>query len=400
MEKFAGYGFNRSHAAPYALLSYQTAYLKANHIREFYVATMNLDITNTDKISMYVQDARRNGIKVLPPDINKSEARFKIEEGNIRYALGAMKGSSITASEDIIAEREKNGDFKDMYDFFERLNKINKRQIETLVISGSFDSIHNNRNQVLGYYYNIPSKSEQGPTIQKSLFALDSCVDKANISNIPEWPLIEKLEKERRAIGFYLNKHPMDVYSEFLRGITIVKSGSFEKITDKNITVAGVLINKKEKLSKNAQKYAFINVSDQDNTFEVSIMPNVYQQASSLLAPGRALLLEVSMQKIGDTTKIIANSIQDVEYILNNQKIYLELSEDADIKLLEDFIKEIENGDNSISFIVPQRSSLRKIEIKTKYKTRLTIEIRKKIKNIKGVKFYELFWNFNFRQTN
>jgi DNA polymerase-3 subunit alpha len=399
MEKFAGYGFNRSHAAPYALISYQTAYLKANYMHEFYVATLNLDITNTDKIAMYVQDARANGIKVLPPDINLSLAKFKREGECIRYALGAMKGSSITASKETILEREKNGKFKDMQDFFDRMDKkfVNKRQIEVLVMAGAFDSINSNRNQVLAYSSKLSSRPEPSSIIQKSLFSVEVCINKTDIDNIQEWPIVEKLEKERNAIGFYLSSHPMDVYSQFLGKFCITRSNDFAKITEANITTAGVLINKKEKLSKNAQKYAFINISDQDNTFEVTVMPNVYKQASGMLIPGKALLFEVNIKKINETLKVIANVIQDIETILSKQKIYLELSEDADVETLDKLIQSIEDGDNPISFVVHNGNSARKSEIDTKYRKRISIETRRKFQNIKGVKFYEPTRNNNFR---
>jgi DNA polymerase-3 subunit alpha len=399
MEKFAGYGFNRSHAAPYALISYQTAYLKANYMHEFYVATLNLDITNTDKIAMYVQDARANGIKILPPDINLSLAEFKKEGEYIRYALGAMKGSSITASKEIILEREKNGKFKDIQDFFNRMDKkfVNKRQMETLIMAGAFDCINSNRKQVLAYSSKLSSRPEPSSTIQKSLFSTEVCINKVDMDNIQEWPLMEKLEKERSAIGFYLSSHPMDVYSQFLGRFCITRSNDFAKITNARITIAGVLISKKEKLSKNAQKYAFINISDQDNTFEVTVMPDVFKQTSGMLVPGRTLILEVSIKKINETTRTIANTIQDIETILNKQKIYLELSKDADVETLDKLIQSIEEGDNPISFIVHNKNSARKSEIDTKYKKHISIEIRRKFQNIKGVKFYEPTRNNNFR---
>jgi DNA polymerase-3 subunit alpha len=402
MEKFAGYGFNRSHAAPYALISYQTAYLKANHMLEFYVAILNLDITNTDKISMYVQDARANGIQILPPDINLSDAIFKREGDCIRYALGAMKGSSIMSSQEIIFEREKNGKFKDICDFVSRLDKrfANKRQVESLVMSGAFDSINNNRNQTLECYYNVPQQVEKSSTVQKSLFDMEQYINKIDIENVPEWPLIEKLEKERNVIGFYLNSHPMDVYSQFLGRVLVTRSNDFTKVVEGYVITAGVLINKKEKLSKNAQKYAFINISDQDNTFEVTVLPNVYQQTGGMLVPGRALLLEISIKKTDENTRILANSIQDIEQILSKQKIYLEISGEADIEELTAVIQSIEDGDNPLSFIVHEGNSIRKSEIETKYRKHVSIETRKKLQNIKGVKIYETSRNNSFRQPN
>jgi DNA polymerase-3 subunit alpha len=229
------------------------------------------------------------------------------------------------------------------------------------------------------------------------LFNIETLDNRTAIDNIHEWPLIERLEKERSAIGFYLNSHPMDVYSEFLRGFLITRSRDFASIANGNVTTAGVLINKKEKFSKNAQKYAFINISDQDNTFEVTVMPSLYQQTLGMLVPGRALLLEISIKKIDEAVKIIANSIQSIESILSKQKIYLEIAEDTNIEELTTVIQNMEDGDNSISFIVQHGNSIRKSEIETKYKKKISIEDRKKFQSIKGVKIYEPPRNNSFR---
>ena len=387
MEKFAGYGFNRSHAAPYALLSYQTAYLKANFRREFYISIMNLDMDNTDKISTFVQDAKSHKVDVFQPDINKSEEMFIGENKGVRYALGALKGSSVAAMQDIVAERSKNGLFKDIFDFFKRTKHLglNKRQLETLIFSGAFDSIHKNRHQILASLEKLTSDTPCSSSRQRSLFA-EYKSEIIELSNVTEWNEIEKLDKERSAIGFYLSAHPMDVYSEFLGWFNVTRSSQFSSERE-NITVAGILLAKKEKLSKNAQKYAFLTISDQDNTFEITVFPDLYSRISGNLKIGNALIIDVNIKIDSGNAKLLANSIQNINSIINNQKIYLKLAEHTNVDLLYNTIESFEDGNNSISFII-ERVIGKKIEIETKYKKNISIENRKKLTSIDGVEFF------------
>ena len=403
MAKFAGYGFNRSHAAPYALISYQTAYIKANYMHEFYVAAMNLDIDNTDKIAMFVQDAKKNNITILPPDVNKSDSEFKREGDCIRYALAAMKGSSAISARELVKERDTNGKFKDIHDFFKRVTKkyVNKRQVEGLVMSGAFDCLHKNRNQVYEYYNKNSGQDHShagAKVIQKSLFG-SSQNDRNEIPDVQEWNVIEKLERERSTIGFYLSAHPMDVYSDFLGSFKITRSRDFDSQSGSSssaVTVAGILLSKQEKLSKNKQKYAFLNISDQDNAFEVSIMPAVYQQVSDSLKVGKAVIMDVSIKSVDGIRRIVANSLQDINAIFARQRVYLEISDGADIDKLQQIIENIEDGNNPISFII-KASESKKTEIETKYKKNLNIENRRKLTQVEGVKFYEAIRSNNSR---
>jgi len=388
MEKFAGYGFNRSHAAAYAIISYQTAYLKANYRREFYIASMNMDLVNTDKISIFVQDARSSGIKILPPDINKSEAIFSGEnENDIRYSLGSLKGCGIAVMQNIVDERNKNGKFKDIFDFFKRVKKfsISPRQIELLVFSGVFDSIHKNRRQIFESISTL-QKAEMQKTNQKSLFE-NIEPDVIELKNVEEWSLIEQLDLERRAIGFYLNEHPMDIYSDCLNKFNITRSRDFKE-SNSEITLAGILISKKEKLSKNGQKYAFLTISDQDNTFEVTIFPDSYSKYKELLTVGAPLIIEANLKIEADKPKLLGNTFQNIDSFIEHQKVFLLLTDQSDIEELYNVLESIPDGQNSISFIVTKNNG-KKIEIETKYKKKLSIENRKIISNIKGVSFFD-----------
>lgn len=388
MEKFAGYGFNRSHAAAYAIISYQTAYLKANYRREFYIASMNMDLVNTDKISVFVQDARSSGIKILPPDINKSEAIFLGEnENDIRYSLGSLKGCGTAVMQNIVDERNKNGKFKDIFDFFKRIKKfsISPRQIELLVFSGAFDSIHKNRRQIFESISNL-QKAEMQKTNQKSLFE-NIQPDVIELKNVEEWSLIEQLDLERRSIGFYLNEHPMDIYSGCLNKFNITRSRDFKE-SNSEITLAGILISKKEKLSKNGQKYAFLTISDQDNTFEVTVFPDSYSKYKELLTVGAPLIIEANLKIEADKPKLLGNTFQNIDSFIEHQKVFLLLTDQSNIEELYNVLESIPDGQNSISFIVTKNNG-KKIEIETKYKKKLSIENRKIISDVKGVSFFD-----------
>lgn len=387
MEKFAGYGFNRSHAAAYALISYQTAYLKTHFRREFYMASMNIDITSTDKIATFVQDARACGIEILPPDINESDAFFKGEGDNaIRYALGALKGCSTTVSECIVNERKKQGKFKDIFDFFRRVMKeslINAKQADAFASSGTFDSIHGNRHQIMASLEQLLKSGETKPNVtQRSLFA-EYKTENIALQNVKEWGDIEKLDNERKAIGFYLGTHPMDIYSEFLNRHNITRSKDFET-TEGNITIAGVILSKKEKLSKGGQKFAFIMVSDQDNSFEVSVFPEAYAQSKEMLVVGTPLLIEAIIKRESESYRILATSVKSIDQMMNTKKIYISLDEDADIESIYRTIDSLTDGDVVISFLVKKHSG-QKVEIETNYKKKLSIEDRHNIQRIQGV---------------
>lgn len=385
MERFASYGFNRSHAAPYALLSYQTAFLKANFRREFYIAVLNLDIDNTDKMSVFIQDAKSSGIAILPPDVNISEEYFIKDESTqgIRYSLGALRGSSIMAMKDVVLERNKNGKFKDVFDFLERMKQrgLNKKQIETLILAGAFDSLHKNRHQLFVSFEDILN-STKSDSRQASLFPdYNGSGSQSKLKDINEWSEIERLERERLAIGYYLDSHPMDVYSEFLTSHNITRSKDFSAEKE-NVTVAGILLRKTEKLSKNSQKkYAFVTISDQDNSFEVTIFPDLFSKVSTILSVGAPLMLDVNVKIEAENIKITAQSVEDINSIITHGKMYLTIDDKTDIDALYNELEQMEDGKNIISFLV-QKSNGKKVEIETNYKKNLNIENRRKLLKI------------------
>ncbi|MDR2598513.1 MAG: DNA polymerase III subunit alpha [Holosporales bacterium] len=389
MEKFASYGFNRSHAAPYALLSYQTAYLKANFRREFYIAIMNLDIGNSEKIAIFVQDARRAGIDVLGPDINVSEGYFVADgEDKIRYALGCLKGCSTTIMGALVKEREKSGPFTTLADLFSRIQGIglSSRHIEVLILSGALDSLCPNRRQMVESI-DLLIKSgikndNQGR--QRSLFS-EHTTSELQLRDVPEYGLIEKIELERKVFGFYLTSHPMELYWEHLSRENITRSREFGNAPE-YITVAGIILNKKEKLSKNEQKFAFLTVSDIDGSFEVTVFPDLYSKISPFLQIGNPIIIDAQLKQEAEDRKLIAISIRDATSVMENQKVYIYLDDAVDVDVLHETIDQLEDGGNELAFIVINNQG-KKIELETKYRKDLSLENRRKLQQIPGVRF-------------
>ena len=241
MAKFAGYGFNKSHAAAYALVAYQTAYLKANHPVEFMAASMTLDLGNTDKLAHFRPELDRLGIKLLPPDINRSEVTFAVEtdpktgDPAIRYALAAVKGVGAQAMADIVAERGRNGPFRDLFDFATRLDtkSFNRRQFESLVKAGAFDCLDPNRAQSFAaaelLLRQASRAAEDRESRQENLFAgiaglgHSGFAARPSLPLVPDWPPVEKLTHEFDAIGFYLSAHPLDPYGRSLERAGILR---------------------------------------------------------------------------------------------------------------------------------------------------------------------------------
>ncbi|MDR1391374.1 MAG: DNA polymerase III subunit alpha [Holosporales bacterium] len=385
MEKFAGYGFNRSHAAAYAIISYQTAYLKANYRREFCIASLNADIANTDKLSVFIQDAKASGIEILPPDINKSEEYFIGEnKDGIRYALGSLKGIGINVMSDIVKEREKYGPFKNIFDFFKRASSIgiSSRQMETLTMAGAFDSIHKNRCQIFESIGELLKFGSNRFANQRSLFS-DEISNSIEFKSTSKWDLLERLDFERRSIGFYLNFHPMDIYSEILGGFSITRSRDFRSGI-LNVTVAGILISKKEKLSQNKQKYAFLTMSDQDGSFEVTIFPDMYSKYKEYFTIGAALMVDANIKLESENVKLLGSAIRNIDDIIKNQKVYIYLNEHSNIDALHDTLEKVQNGNNAVSFIIRKENG-RKVEIETKHKKNLSVENRKLLASIKEI---------------
>lgn len=309
MSKFASYGFNKSHSTPYGILTYQTAYLKANYLIEFYSAVMLLDITNTDKLDIYVQDARKNGVKVIPPDINESGFEFLIDydQYSIRYSLVAIKGSSDTLVQEIEKEREANGSFSSIFDFARRTAHIkifNRRQFQRLIKAGAFDKLHPNRHQLIENLENILS-------VVSSDLSQTMLFDDVNpeLKEVSEWSITEKLQEEFEAIGFYLSEHPLEQYRKKLRSLgapTFVEALDYFKAT-----VVVVITSATYKLSKNKTRFCVMQISDETMTQEVSVFSETLSRVSDVIKEGNIVLAELIFYKSEGQTRVVVDDLSN-----------------------------------------------------------------------------------------
>ncbi|MEZ5926660.1 MAG: DNA polymerase III subunit alpha [Hyphomicrobiaceae bacterium] len=322
VDKFAGYGFNKSHAAAYALVAYQTAYLKANHPVEFTAASMTFDMANTDKLGVFVEEARRLKIKVLPPSINASGIEFEPEEGAIRYALAALKNVGRGLVESVVAERAGNGPYQSLENFAERLDAtgLNKRTMETLAQSGAFDVLEPNRAKVAANVEGILAHAQRTfadrAAGQNDLFGGGGARAGLQLKPARVWPPIESLTKEFEAIGFYLSGHPLDAYQSVLGKLGAERYGDFEARVGagtRSGILAGIVTMKRERRSKSGNRFAFVGVSDQTGQFEAVVFSDALADAGDALDVGKAVLLHVEASREGEALKLRVQLAQSLD---------------------------------------------------------------------------------------
>ena len=332
VNKFAGYGFNKSHAAAYALVAYQTAYLKANHPVEFLAASMSLDLNNSDKLNTFRQELVRLGIRLLQPDINNSEVTFAVErmtngsvdESAIRFALAAIKNVGEGAMRTLVAERQRNGPFKSLDDITKRLDarQINKRQLENLARAGVFDDLNANRRQVFESVETLlrraSATAEERASGQMGLFGGDAsnAPSQLQLAEVGDWPPMERLREEFEAIGFYLSAHPLSAYAKSLKRLKAVRCADvLAQGCSGPVTVAGTVISKKERTSGKGNRYAFVQLSDTSGVFEVLVFSELLASNRELLEVGCSLLIRANVQIEGDSLRFSAQSIEPLDQV-------------------------------------------------------------------------------------
>ena len=326
--KFAGYGFNKSHAAAYAVVAYQTAYLKANYPVQFIAASMAYEMASTDKLAQFVQDARKFGIAVLPPDINKSDVLFSVEGNDVRYALAGIKNVGAGAMAAIVAERTARGPFKDIQDFAARIDAsvINRRQLEHMVMAGCFDAICPNRRQCFEHIDLLLSTAqaatEDRTSNQVSLFGdpqAQQQMGRRELKKVEEWPIIEKLNHERGAIGFYLSAHPLEPYAPLFKKLGVVSSDKLQQpLRDKQpLKLAGILIGNKIRSGPRGRS-AFVTLSDAEGQFEVAIFDEaLLNRHHADLQAGTALYLGIDVRVSDRGTRLLVNKIEPLDAMVD-----------------------------------------------------------------------------------
>ena len=338
MEKFASYGFNKSHAAAYSLISYQTAYLKAHFPVEFMCAVMSLDITNVEKLLFYKEECKKMGFKVLPPDVNKSDADFSVENGNIRYGLAAVKSVGAANMEAIEKERKARGPYKDISDFIHRIDakQINRRQLEQLIKAGAFDSIDKNRGKLFANIDTIVSHigaaTELKTSSQSSLFGVEELQSTVKLAEKPDWPELEKLKLEAEAIGFYLSAHPLDSYTQGMERLGVKKCTEVLQGIRTGDTIraklAGCVNSFQKRISKNGNKYAFLEISDGTSNFEGLLFSEGLVRYEETIRSGLPLLVSVTIDKQNEdgNPRMMINSVETLDKAIADVANGLEIS--------------------------------------------------------------------------
>jgi DNA polymerase III subunit alpha len=320
--KFAGYGFNKSHAACYAIVAYQTAYLKANFPVEFIAASMTLDLGNSDKLQLFRREAMRLKVPIDPPAINASGVEFAVSDGVIKYSLAALKNVGRASVEHLVAERESAGPFGSLGDFARRVDAraVNKRALESLAKAGAFDEINANRAQVtagveaiLAMASRTSADSEQG---QSSLFGSSggATAEDVPLPVVEPWPLMERLAAEFETVGFYLSGHPLDDYMPALKRMGVETWASFhDKAVHKGLSaakLAGTVIHRQERRSKSGNRFAFVGLSDPTGQYEAICFSDTLAQARDLLEPGTSVLGRFEADVDGEEVRLRLQSVE------------------------------------------------------------------------------------------
>lgn len=335
MEKFAGYGFNKSHSAAYGLIAYQTAYLKAHYPAEFMAAVLSSDMDNTDKELRFFKDAKALGLTILPPDINNSIYTFKVnDEGDIIYGLGAIKGAGKAALESILAERQQQGKFCDLFDFCRRndLRKVNKRVLEALIKSGAMDTLGSHRAELLA---NLPlvlqaTEQQQQHRHQHDLFGDFTHSDQQaqHLVTTMKWNDRLRLQAEKETLGLYLSGHPVNCYHQELSdlGICPLKQLSFQ--CEQKVIMAGVISAIRTMLTKRGERMAFITLEDNEAEYEVALFADIYQTNKKKLDADGLIIIEghIKLEKFSGKYRLRCENIFDITEVRQRYARYLRLT--------------------------------------------------------------------------
>ena len=401
VDKFAGYGFNKAHSAGYALVAYQTAYLKANYPVEFIAASMTYDMGNTDKLNVYRQELQRLGVALLPPDINRSEPDFAVElqeDGTpaIRYALAALKNVGANAMAAMVAERQAKGAFKNLADFTHRLDAklINKRQIENLARAGAFDKLNANRAQVFHaaeiIVRHASAAASERDSDQVSLFGAveDSGPASLPLPPVEDWPEMKRLDHEFDAIGFYLSAHPLDTYGPTLEKVKATTYGHLKQSKASGLhTLAGIFQGKREINSRKGNRMAFVQFSDASGAYEVTLFSETLSQCRDLLESGQTLLLRVSVEpRDDDEPRLTAQSLEllDNAAARASKGLDIHLDSPGPLESLKALLAREGRGRGHIRLILSLDDG-QEVEFDLGQKYQLSPEIRQALKAVPGV---------------
>ncbi len=399
LERFAEYGFNKSHAAAYALVAYQTAYMKANYPVEFFAATMTLDMGNTDKLAEFRAEAERLGIEVAPPSVNRSSVAFEVEGNTIVYALAALKGVGKQAVEAIVEARGAKK-FADLADFADRVNPraVNKRVLESLAAAGAFDVFEANRARVFPVMDQVLARAQRAHDTaavgQSELFGGGGRREPIELANAEPWLPAERLKREYDAVGFFLSGHPLDDYAAVLRKLRVQPWAEFARAVKAGATagkVAGTVVSRQERRTRTGSKMGIIGLSDPSGAYEAVIFSEGLAEHRDLLEPGNAVLLFLSAEVQGDEVRARIQSAEPLDAAAANLhkglRVFL-----RDDKPIEAVARRLEpaparnqaNGDGEVSLVLMLERGT-EVEIKLDGRFKVSPQIAGALKAVPGV---------------
>ena len=398
VNKFAGYGFNKAHAAAYALVAYQTAYLKTNYPVEFMAASMTLDMGNSEKLNNYRVELERLGIDLLPPDINKSEAAFSVEaqeDGRfaVRYALAAIKNVGQAAMEILSAERAENGPYPDLMAFTNRLDGrvMNKRQIENLARAGAFDSLNPNRRQVYQavelLIRHSTAAQQDRESNQVNLFGDDLATVRIDLPDVEDWATQERLQQEFDAIGFYLSAHPLESFKKSCDRMGVVDWADVaaDRVRESRIRLAGI-VGARRIINGRRGKLAFVQMSDTSGAYEVTVFSELLASCRDLLESGMPLLVTTDVQAHEDSYRLTATNIEALDEAAANAAAGLRifLCEPDPVEVLAGVFREhATRGKGQVTLVLDTEDQEIEMAIPGGY--RITPVMRSAVKSIPGV---------------
>jgi len=393
LAKFANYGFNKSHAAAYAWVSYQTAYLKKHHPREFYAASMTLDMAQTDKLADFRREAGKKGIKVVPPCVNSSEVVFSVKDGQVHYGLSAVKGVGRAMAEHIVEVRG-NEPFKDLGDFARRVDPrvLNKRTLETLVNAGAFDALVPRREvafaaieAVIGTAQALTTERNEG---QWNMFDQGEPEPIKLPAGVPAWSSTERADRELSAIGFHLSAHPLDAYQDLFDRLRVQRWADFERAVKDGASagrLAGTIASRQDRRTRKGTPMMILSVSDQSGSYEVIAFSEQINQFGALLQPGRSVVLQVGADERAEGVSLRLLSADPIDQIADKVDRHLTVFA-ADARCLDSISAQLKKGgEGSVSFIVIRDGGAREYEIELPGGYRLTAEVAGGIKALEGV---------------
>jgi DNA polymerase-3 subunit alpha len=390
--KFAEYGFNKSHSAPYAFITYQTAWMKANYPVEFMAASLTLETGNTDKIAEFRREAMRLGITVEPPSVNRSGVEFDVREGRILYSLAAVKGVGAQAVEHLVEARGAKP-FLELADFGQRINPriINKRTLESLVAAGALDelspdraSLHAGIDRILGHAARLQDSAASGQT---DMFGAALAAEPILLPAVEPWLAAEKLQREHDAVGFYLSAHPLDEYGAVLQKMRVQTWAEFTESVRRGATagrLAGTVTARQERRMRTGNRMAAVQLSDPTGSYEGVLFSEGLTEYRDLLEPGRSVVVLVSAEDRPEGINVRIQSVEPIDkFMAGLKQIRVFLRDPAPLPSVEKHL--VRKGEGAVSFILMLEEGHREVEVSLPGRFAITPQIASALRAVKGV---------------